>query len=116
MFYHLPMNTLIGRTSVNPSGLDANIDGSNGLPKSVRGPEGNAIRIRGRREWLHVTGPGHRYECFGDLEKCYNGNSYVLSRNATNATKLYKWFVMQFFKIARFLQVRGHIISWICFN
>ena len=67
------MNTLIGRTSVNPSGLDANIDGSNGLPNSVRGPEGNALRIRGRREWLQVTGPGHRYECFGDLEKCHHG-------------------------------------------
>ncbi|XP_056012893.1 uncharacterized protein LOC125678424 isoform X7 [Ostrea edulis] len=73
VFYHLPMNTLIGRTSVNPSGLDANIDGSIGLPKSTRGVMGNAIRIRGRREWLQVTGPGHRYECFGDLEKCNKG-------------------------------------------
>jgi hypothetical protein len=73
VFYHLPMNTLIGRTSVNPSGLDANIDGSTGLPRSVRGAMDNAIRIRGRREWLQVTGPGHRYECFGDLEKCSKG-------------------------------------------
>lgn len=100
------MNMLIGRTSVNPSGLDANIDGSNGLPKSVRGPEGNAIRIRGRREWLQVSGPGHRYECFGDLEKCYNGNSQVLSRNATN---LDKYFSNAIFKIASFLKGRGHI-------
>lgn len=97
------MNMLIGRTSVNPSGLDANIDGSNGLPKSVRGPEGNAIRIRGRREWLQVSGPGHRYECFGDLEKCYNGNSQVLSRNATD---LDKYFII---KIVSFLKGRGHI-------
>ncbi|XP_062614011.1 uncharacterized protein LOC134275752 isoform X2 [Saccostrea cucullata] len=73
VFYHLPMNTLIGRTSVNPSGLDANIDGSNGLPKTVKGAMGNAIRIRGRREWLQVSGPGHRHECFGDLEKCHKG-------------------------------------------
>lgn len=100
------MNMLIGRTSVNPSGLDANIDGSNGLPKSVRGPEGNAIRIRGRREWLQVSGPGHRYECFGDLEKCYNGNSQVLSRNAT---KFNKYFSNASFKNSLFLKGQRHI-------
>lgn len=104
------MNMLIGRTSVNPSGLDANIDGSNGLPKSVRGPEGNAIRIRGRREWLQVSGPGHRYECFGDLEKCYNGNSQVLSRNATN---LNKYFSNASFKNSLFFKgSRAHILCF----
>ena len=68
--YSLPMDLLMGTTLLNPSGLDASAFGS---PDMVRGVVGQAIRLDGRNSYVRVTGPGHRQECFGDLDKCPSG-------------------------------------------
>lgn len=68
--YTLPMDVIQGRTIVNPSGLDASVSGS---VVPGRGIVRNAIQVNGRETYIRVTGPGHRLECFGDLDQCTLG-------------------------------------------
>lgn len=75
--YRLPMDLRVGTTLMNPSGLDAKAIGN---PEMVPGILGKAIRVNGKDTYVQVTGPGHRYECFGDLDKCPLGNTVVTSR------------------------------------
>jgi hypothetical protein len=58
---------LTGNRIANPSGLDAR---AQGYPPLVRGPRRNAILLNGRDNHVRVSGPAHRHECFGDLDKC----------------------------------------------
>lgn len=64
------MDRLSGTTLVNPSGLDAT---AYGQPLLSRGVRGNAIQSNGKDKYIRVSGPAHRFECFGDLEKCQEG-------------------------------------------
>ena len=75
------MNTLLGTSSLNPSGLDAEVGGNprstRELPQVVRGAKGKALQIDATEQFLRVSGPGHRYECFGDLDLCPNGKKEI---------------------------------------
>jgi len=64
------MDAIKGRLLVNPSGLDSIV---HHRPARVRGALNGAIQIDGKSQWVEVTGPGHRYECFGDLSLCPEG-------------------------------------------
>ena len=72
MYYHLPMDVLNINMIPNPSGLDAQVTGS---PQLVDGVVYKALRIDGARQKIKVSGPGHRNECFGDLNLCPEGKS-----------------------------------------
>lgn len=65
------MDHLRGNTVINPSGLDATVFGSPSL--LPRGIKRQALRLEIPRQYLRVAGPGHRYECLGDLERCQTG-------------------------------------------
>jgi len=71
--YQLPMDVMLsGGRIVNPSGLDAR---ATGYPPFVRGVRHNAVQLNGRDNHVRVSGPAHRHECFGDLDKCPLGDS-----------------------------------------
>ncbi|KAL3854429.1 hypothetical protein ACJMK2_013699, partial [Sinanodonta woodiana] len=72
--YHLPMDTINGETLENPSGLDTRVIGQ---PQTGLGVMLNSLTIEGKTQWIKVSGPGHRTECFGDLDLCPLG--YTLS-------------------------------------
>ncbi len=65
--YILPMDHRVGAVLTNPSGLDARVIGN---PEMVPGILDRAIRVDGRDDYIQVVGPGHRDECFGDLDLC----------------------------------------------
>ena len=65
------MDSLSGNTVNNPSGLDATVFGNPRLLS--RGIKRQALRLDRPGEYLRVAGPGHRYECFGDLDRCNMG-------------------------------------------
>ena len=68
--YQLPMDLVSLNTIINPSGLDAKVMGTTiQLPGVVN----DAIRVDGKNSYIQVSGPSHRYECLGDLEKCQLG-------------------------------------------
>ena len=66
--YLLPMDRISGTTVINPSGLDATAFGDPDIfsPGILR----KAIRLDDKNQFVRAAGPGHRYECFGDLDKC----------------------------------------------
>ncbi|BFZ21895.1 hypothetical protein BsWGS_24934 [Bradybaena similaris] len=68
--YQLPMDSLDRDFVHNPSGLDARVYGN---PELVRGIHEMALRLDGRSQWVRVSGPGHKKECFGDLDHCPKG-------------------------------------------
>ncbi|CAH1790210.1 unnamed protein product [Owenia fusiformis] len=70
--YSLPMDIIFMDTVINPSGLDAQVRGA---PKQITpGIKHQAISLEGKKyQFVRVAGPGHRYECFGDLSKCPEG-------------------------------------------
>ncbi|CAG5122159.1 unnamed protein product, partial [Candidula unifasciata] len=72
--YQLPMDSLDKDLIHNPSGLDARVYGN---PQMVRGIHEMALRLDGRSQWIRVSGPGHKKECFGDLDHCPKGNIFV---------------------------------------
>lgn len=74
--YELPMDIMLGSTIINPSGLDASAVGS---PDLVPGVIDRAIRLETPRQYMKVSGPGHRYECFGDLDLCNLGKMQLPS-------------------------------------
>ncbi|XP_021368526.1 uncharacterized protein LOC110460117 isoform X2 [Mizuhopecten yessoensis] len=87
-YYHLPMDALDGTSLVNPSGLDARVYGN---PTLTRGALNKAL-VLDRGQWIQVSGPGHRYECFGDLELCSKGYTlglWVHFKNAGNTKGVY---------------------------
>ena len=69
---------MLGTTIINPSGLDASAVGS---PSLVKGVSGRAVELDTPTQYVKVSGPGHRYECFGDLDLCNLGKN--LSCNKT---------------------------------
>ncbi len=64
------MDIILGQTVINPSGLDARAHGN---PQLVAGVVGRAIQLDTPEQYINVSGPGHRYECFGDLDLCDMG-------------------------------------------
>lgn len=68
--YALPMDIMLGTTLINPSGLDASAVGA---PALVEGVAGKAVQLNTPRQYVKVSGPGHRLECFGDLDLCNLG-------------------------------------------
>ena len=73
--YILPFDSFLADLTIdNPSGLDAL---SFGGPQLQDGILGRAIRLDNRNQYIEVAGPGHRDECFGDLDKCSDGECYV---------------------------------------
>ena len=64
------MDLITGDTIENPSGLDAMAVGQ---PTLIPGVQGKAIRLHTPEQYVRVSGPSHRQECFGDLDKCPNG-------------------------------------------
>ena len=68
------MDIMLGTTIINPLGLDASAVGS---PSLVRGVSGRAVELDTPTQYVKVSGPGHRYECFGDLDLCNLGKSIV---------------------------------------
>ena len=72
-FYELPMDIMLGTTIINPSGLDASAVGS---PSLIRGVSGQAVELDTPAQYVKVSGPGHRYECFGDLDLCNLGKPF----------------------------------------
>ncbi|KAL5005761.1 hypothetical protein ScPMuIL_016919 [Solemya velum] len=87
--YHLPMDQLMGRRVVNPSGLDSTIRGNAAL---VSGVLNSALEINGKMESLMISGPGHRDSCFGDLSLCPKGYTLGLwekFRNVGNKRGVY---------------------------
>ena len=65
--YYLPMDSVYGEMLINPSGLDSS---AIGRPKFTRGIINKALVMDTRHQYIKVTGPGHRYECLGDLDLC----------------------------------------------
>lgn len=55
---------------VNPSGLDAKAYGSPALHGGIRN---RAVVLDGKDKYIQVSGPAHRFECFGDLDLCPSG-------------------------------------------
>lgn len=82
------MDRVSGTTLVNPSGLDATVFG---VPSLTRGIQGNAIETNGRDKYIRVSGPGHRFECFGDLDKCPNGRWWC---SFINPCSLYSFIIV----------------------
>lgn len=74
--YLLPMDEVVDTTIINPSGLDSKVMGNGRL---VGGVQGSALRLNGRDSYVQVAGPGHRQECFGDLDKCPMGEITAVS-------------------------------------
>ncbi|KAL4216896.1 neuroligin protein binding [Mactra antiquata] len=69
-YYHLPMDVIEGDQILNPSGLDAKFTGS---PHIVPAVLYTGMKLDCSRQYIKVSGPGHRYECFGDLSLCPDG-------------------------------------------
>ena len=65
-------HVLPGNRVLNPSGLDARLSGH---ATFVSGARYRALLVDGRDSFIRVSGPGHRHECFGDIDKCPNGRS-----------------------------------------
>ncbi|XP_060080041.1 uncharacterized protein LOC132559439 isoform X2 [Ylistrum balloti] len=87
-YYHLPMDAIEGTSLSNPSGLDARVYGA---PILTRGALNKAL-VLDRGQWIQVSGPGHRYECFGDLDLCSRGYTlglWVYFKNAGNTKGVY---------------------------
>ena len=70
------MDIMLGTTIINPSGLDASAIGN---PSLVRGVSGRAVELDTPAQYMKVSGPGHRYECFGDLDLCNLGELKLLN-------------------------------------
>jgi hypothetical protein len=64
------MDQISDSTVINPSGLDSQAVGDVQLVDGVRG---KAAQLDGKNTYIRVAGPGHRYECFGDLDMCPMG-------------------------------------------
>ena len=79
------MDIMLGTTIINPSGLDASAVGS---PSLVRGVSGRAVELDTPTQYVKVSGPGHRYECFGDLDLCNLGKSVVPMMKLRNVSKI----------------------------
>ena len=79
------MDIMLGTTIINPSGLDASAVGS---PSLVRGVSGRAVELDTPSQYVKVSGPGHRYECFGDLDLCNLGKSIVTMLKLRNVPKI----------------------------
>ena len=71
------MDIIQGTILINPSGLDASVFGS---PVLSPGILGQSIEVDGKDRYIKVSGPSHRYECFGDLDKCPKGKSIMFLR------------------------------------
>ena len=69
------MDIMLGTTIINPSGLDASAVGN---PSLVRGVSGRAVELDTPAQYVKVSGPGHRFECFGDLDLCNLGKSLIV--------------------------------------
>ena len=78
------MDIMLGTTIINPSGLDASAVGS---PSLVRGVSGRAVELDTPSQYVKVSGPGHRYECFGDLDLCNLGKSIASMMKLRNVPK-----------------------------
>ena len=90
--YILPMDMLLGTTLINPSGLDSSAFGS---PNLIKGLIKRAIRLNGRDTYVKVVGPGHRSECFGDLDKCPSGrwrNVKSVKNKNQNGERILEYF------------------------
>ncbi len=74
--YELPMDIILGQTVINPSGLDARAHGN---PSLISGVVNRAIQLDTPEQYVNISGPGHRYECFGDLDLCDMGKDSVWS-------------------------------------
>lgn len=68
--YSIPMDQILDTTVINPSGMDTTAYGQVELVNGVRG---QAIQLDAKNSYIRVAGPGHRYECFGDLDICPMG-------------------------------------------
>ena len=79
------MDIMLGTTIINPSGLDASAVGS---PSLVRGVSARAVELDTPTQYVKVSGPGHRYECFGDLDLCNLGKSVVPMMKLRNVSKI----------------------------
>jgi hypothetical protein len=71
--YTLPMDLISLNTIINPSGLDAKVMGT---AMQVPGIINDAMQVDGKNNYIQVSGPSHRYECLGDLDKCQLGKRY----------------------------------------
>lgn len=66
------MDQILETTIINPSGMDTSAIGNVQL---VDGVTNQAIKLDGQNSYVRIAGPGHRYECFGDLDLCPMGLS-----------------------------------------
>ena len=73
--YTIPMDQILDTTIINPSGMDTTAFGSVELVQGVRG---QAVKLDGKNSYIRIAGPGHRYECFGDLDMCPMGELQCL--------------------------------------
>lgn len=71
----------------NFGGLDASIYGSKSF---VPGVNNSAVRLDGLMDYIVVSGPSHRFECFGDLTLCDDGRSVVKIKIKLGEKDIYK--------------------------
>ncbi|CAL1547650.1 unnamed protein product [Lymnaea stagnalis] len=64
------MDIIDGDLIQNPSGLASRVYGN---PELVQGVHEMALKLDGRSQWIRVSGPDHKTECFGDLAHCPTG-------------------------------------------